>query len=407
MRFCSPFLLALALLIFWNLPVSSAEKNDTVIEAITFQSVSERGENIRFKLNGEHIPKIFFIQDVNPRLVLDFLDARCANSVNRAIDAKGKLVKKIRVGIHSDQAPKVRVVVDLAPNEKYQHKQHFDGQDKTLVVNVFSTSEGTSHKEKGKKEVTADAAKGPDTQKPVPTVSKEPEQPSAATESKGVGKASEKTASSTMEPENTTVTSLPPEISIAGKETEKSIPEVMGAKPAVGKEEKAAPKEETQKVGKDEKVAARVETPAVGKEEKAASTVEIPEKKSVGKKTEPSLSNVTFENTSTKGEMVLFKLNGFHPPTVFGIEKGDPKVVCDFPNARLEENVREVIRCDGKFVESIRVTKQTKPNKIRAVLNLVPNKNYDLQQVFFKEDNLFVIIVNAQDGLPAGKTGNH
>jgi len=105
--------------------------------------------------------------------------------------------------------------------------------------------------------------------------------------------------------------------------------------------------------------------------------------------------------------MVLFKLNGFHPPTVFGIEKGDPKVVCDFPNARLEENVKEVIHCDGKFVESVRVTKQTKPNKIRAVLNLVPNKNYDLQQVFFKEDNLFVIIVNAQDGLPAGKTGNH
>ena len=32
--------------------------------------------------------------------------------------------------------------------------------------------------------------------------------------------------------------------------------------------------------------------------------------------------------------------------------------------------------------------------RFRVTLELVPNKNYDLQQVFFKEDNLFVIIVN-------------
>lgn len=33
---------------------------------------------------------------------------------------------------------------------------------------------------------------------------------------------------------------------------------------------------------------------------------------------DPLLSNVTFENTSNKGEMVLFKLNGFYPPGSVG-----------------------------------------------------------------------------------------
>ena len=163
-------------------------------------------------------------------------------------------------------------------------------------------------------------------------------------------------------------------------------------------------------VGVEEKVAPKVETPEkkpTGKEEKAAVKAEKPDKKTDGKKSEPLLSNVTFESTSTKGEMVLFKLNGFHPPTVFGIEKGEPRVVCDFPNARLDEHVKEVVHCNGRYVESVRVTKQTKPNKIRAVLNLVPHKNYDLQQVFFKEDNLFVIIVNSQDALPGVKTSTH
>jgi len=31
--------------------------------------------------------------------------------------------------------------------------------------------------------------------------------------------------------------------------------------------------------------------------------------------------------------------------------------------------------------------------KVRVELVLVPTRNYDLQQLFFKEDNLFVIIV--------------
>jgi len=419
MKFCSPFLLALTLLLFCNMPAVSAEKGDAVLEAITFQSDADKGENVRFKLNGEQSPKIFTIQDANPRLVVDFPDTRCSNSVNRAIDVKGKLVKKIRVGIHTDKDPKIRVVVDLAPNGKYQHTQHFDAQDKTLVVTISSTNENVTHKEKDKKEEKVIAAKGLDAQNPVsvqvssPKVA-ESKQPDNATgpkteevaasalskpfqkkEEEGA-KPPEKAATATREPEHSPAMSPPPAPPSAGTGAVAPMPEVMGTKkPAVDVEEKVAPKVDIP------------EKRPTGKEEKAAVKSEKPDKKTDGKKSEPLLSNVTFESTSTKGEMVLFKLNGFHPPTVFGIEKGEPKVVCDFPNARLDEHVKEVVHCNGRYVESVRVTKQTKPNKIRAVLNLVPHKNYDLQQVFFKEDNLFVIIVNSQDALPGVKAPAH
>ncbi len=108
----------------------------------------------------------------------------------------------------------------------------------------------------------------------------------------------------------------------------------------------------------------------------------------------PFLSEVKFEDTSNKGEMVLFKLNDFHPPIVFGIEKGDPRVVCDFLGATISRDVKRVIDTGGKFVKQIRLARHKNPDKIRVVLDLVPNSNYDLQQVFFKEDNLFVIIIN-------------
>ncbi len=92
--------------------------------------------------------------------------------------------------------------------------------------------------------------------------------------------------------------------------------------------------------------------------------------------------------------MVLFHLTVFHPPTVSAVEKDNPRVLCDFVGMELGKGVEETILAKGKYIERISTSKQGKPDKIRVVLNLTPNRNYDLQQVFFKNDNLFVLIVN-------------
>ena len=108
----------------------------------------------------------------------------------------------------------------------------------------------------------------------------------------------------------------------------------------------------------------------------------------------PLIESVKFDGTSPKGEMVLFKLNDFHPPVIHGVEEGVPRVICDFNSTQIADSVKNLIKADGKYVKIIRVTKHKKPERIRVVLDLEPNRSYDLQQVFFKEDNLFVIIVN-------------
>ena len=108
----------------------------------------------------------------------------------------------------------------------------------------------------------------------------------------------------------------------------------------------------------------------------------------------PVLESVTFDGKSPKGEMVLFKLNTFHPPEVHGVEQGIPRVICDFKDTRLADSAQNLIKTDGQHVKVIRLSKTVKPEKVRVVLDLEPNRSYDLQQVFFKEDNLFVIIVN-------------
>ena len=108
----------------------------------------------------------------------------------------------------------------------------------------------------------------------------------------------------------------------------------------------------------------------------------------------PQLLDITFDDSSNKGEMVLFHLNDFYPPTVSAVEKDTPRVFCDFMEMGLGEKVQDNIAAKGKYVQRIRTTKHKKPDKVQVILELSPDRDYDLQQVFFKNDNLFVLIIN-------------
>jgi hypothetical protein len=106
------------------------------------------------------------------------------------------------------------------------------------------------------------------------------------------------------------------------------------------------------------------------------------------------LLEISFDNSSNKGEMVIFRLNDFYPPTVSAIEEETPQVLCDFMDMELGSDVKDVILAEGKYVQRIRTARHGGPDKVRVILDLSPDRDYDLQQVFFKNDNLFVLIVN-------------
>jgi len=124
-----------------------------------------------------------------------------------------------------------------------------------------------------------------------------------------------------------------------------------------------------------------------------AAKVKVADKESEQSTAGTLLSSVNFEH-SNRGEMIQFRLNGFHPPVVYGLEEKKPKVICEFQDTAVDSRLPEHIKADGKFVRSIRITKEKKEKRVRVVLELTPSYSYDLQQVFFKNDNLFVIIIN-------------
>ncbi|MBW2328512.1 MAG: AMIN domain-containing protein [Deltaproteobacteria bacterium] len=434
--------LVLFILLYAWLAVAADSK---LLEDITFETPSADEERIIFTLNGVYIPTIFAIKGENPRVVFDFPDIKPARLLKNIINTNGKFVKRIRMGIHYEPKPKTRVVFDLMPDKEIEFKHDFDTRKKALIISVYhagAESDSRPDLRKEKKDVAPENLG--QVEKTVPTQKPETTETLSASES-GLSE-QEETSTTTSPPSVPAQTVTQPseeEVVPATRETEAQQPEPKlsdaqqeeGQAPVTESEtaaispapelpadeqeetliippEPSAPVQTVTQPPEEEVVPALQETEAKQPEPELSDTqpaaqqeedqtpdpAEAPETdKSSGP---PILNSITFDNSTNRGEMVLFKLNDFQPPTVFGVEEGLPRVVCDFKGAEAAHDVPNVIKTDGKYVHTIRIGRETSPKKVRVVLDLTSSINYDLQQVFFKDDNLFVIIINSLNNAP-------
>jgi AMIN domain-containing protein len=96
-------------------------------------------------------------------------------------------------------------------------------------------------------------------------------------------------------------------------------------------------------------------------------------------------------------EKVFFLVNGFYPPRRLALEGDRPRIACDFSGARLGKGIGRCIKVNGRLIQQIRTAFHPgKHPKVRVVVDLVPGKNYVVDQIFYKKDNLYVIIVNEE-----------
>ena len=410
---CPPLL---ALLLICGLAAAEVRPELT---ALRFSAVAPGSEKVVLQLNGSYSPKVFTMKGETPRIVLDFADMTHSGKVSPLTVVNGALVQRIRVGMHPGDAPKTRVVLDLATFAGVSFDQRFDPAASTLTIEITGKGKGatpatrtvTARKEPAPANKTQAAARTTPPAKEAaaaPTVAAakaaKPTAPPADTAKTGataIGPASGAPAAPQKEAAAKPAEPAPP--AEAKPAPTAAEPESPAATAAAGTPAAAADQPAVTATAAD-----KAATPAAAKgeaasgDDKPAQTAAVPQSQAAAddkaavpaEPTGPVLESVTFDGKSPKGEMVLFKLNEFHPPEVHGVEQGVPRVICDFKDTRLADSAQSLIKTDGKHVKVIRVSKTRNPEKVRVVLDLVPNRSYDLQQVFFKEDNLFVIIVN-------------
>ncbi|MCL2790409.1 MAG: AMIN domain-containing protein [Desulfobulbus sp.] len=388
--------------------------NAPQLQKIKHTVLSPTSEQVVLQLNGSYSPKVSTLKDENPRLYFDFDGMAYGRDIKSVTVTNGSIIKRIRVGRHEGESPKTRIVFDVATFKGLSYTQEFDEGSSSLVVRFT---------ESGKAATTVPAKK---TAAATDTPEKSPDTaPPRAKWTGSVPGGAEKTPvaasnqqAQTAEPLSTPApgekTAAQPAVKAAPEATRQPEPEQAGPPPSLvtpapgasiaenaakpgEKEATAAPapgnKKEEKTKSADSPLAATQKadaaTPDPGKPEETAKPAAL-----VKTTDKPQLEYVKFDDSSPKGEMVMFKLNGFHPPAVHGVEEGTPKVICDFNNTKLMQTVKGPLKTNGKFVKVIRTTATKKPEKVRVVIDLEPNRSYDLQQVFFKEDNLFVLFVN-------------
>lgn len=108
------------------------------------------------------------------------------------------------------------------------------------------------------------------------------------------------------------------------------------------------------------------------------------------------LNAISMQVHSNAKEAVVFQVDGFQPPETFVLKGERPRVVCDFLNTRVRDNVGNRIEPEGSLVKDIRVAPYGgAAPRVRIVLDLNPGRNYVVDQTFYKKENRYIVTVAA------------
>ncbi len=104
--------------------------------------------------------------------------------------------------------------------------------------------------------------------------------------------------------------------------------------------------------------------------------------------------NIQTDNSSAGSESIQIVLTGFFPPETQVIEGETPKIICDFPNVRMDRHIQRDIAVNGKFIQQIRTGIHPPPeSKSRIVIDLVPQHDYEVEQLYYQKDNIYSMVI--------------
>lgn len=106
---------------------------------------------------------------------------------------------------------------------------------------------------------------------------------------------------------------------------------------------------------------------------------------------------------------VIFELNGYYPPETKILDGTHPRLVCDFPDTRLNSDIPRQKELNSGHIERIRIGIHGQPqSKVRVVMDFRPGRDYTIEQLFYKKENYYTLMVSARKGSadsPPGERG--
>ena len=357
------------LLLPFFLIFAAASAQAAHLQRVQHRSGGSGNEQVIVSFDSAVQPKVFTLEGNQPRIVFDF---PASTSSTRGIAPRSALVKAVRVGMHRDGDRKTRVVLDVSSLKDL--KVNYDIQGNQLIINLNGRARALAQEAPAKSRPQPQPQPKKTRKKEASRVESDREDmaetPEPARERRRTGR--NRTAESRTADPGATETTTP----TAATARARGAATTAAAAVTAGVAATAASSTETglATASLSGKPARQLPAPA--------------------KTDTPYLSAIQFDPDSPRGELVQFKLNGFYPPTLRSVEEGKPQVICEFSNLEVAPSLEGPLRIRGKLVQAVRLDKG-EGGKVRVFVELTPDKHYDLQQVFFKEENFFVLMVNA------------
>jgi hypothetical protein len=107
------------------------------INDIQYSKISDTQDKVLIYVNARNNPKLQTLKGENPRIVLDFLNARNIGKEKYEINTNGNYIKRIRIGSYREPQQKVRIVFDMVPNKKYSVEQKFSKEENFYSFDII------------------------------------------------------------------------------------------------------------------------------------------------------------------------------------------------------------------------------------------------------------------------------
>jgi TolA-binding protein len=109
------------------------------------------------------------------------------------------------------------------------------------------------------------------------------------------------------------------------------------------------------------------------------------------------INDIKYYKVSDTQDKVLIYVNAMNNPKLQTLNGESPRIVLDFLNTRNIEKEKYEINTDGNFIKRIRISSYKEPlQKVRVVLDMMPNKKYSVDQEFSKKENIYSFDIKAK-----------
>lgn len=106
------------------------------------------------------------------------------------------------------------------------------------------------------------------------------------------------------------------------------------------------------------------------------------------------VESISHEQVGDSQEMVVIHLTDFVNPTLTAVDGDQLTVLCELPNVKIAEGVIKDIEVGGRFIDSIHSEIQYDGSTLIS-LYLDSGYTYDLNQVFYKKENVLTLVVHS------------